>query len=573
MLRLVSTTVGPVSIATGTNGGVCGDCVIEAYNAGDGTMNLTATATDPATGNAVSWVQPSIGAARACRSTNLASTCLPITMTLNTAALPAGTATANVTISDPKTADAPQVITVVVQMGGGIPNTLPTQYVAPGGTALYPVTTNSNIRGIATTQDKNNWLSLQVAVTGQGSFTFVYPWTIQVQPQSANAPGTYTGSLAISGSSFAGDNKNVAVTMNVTTQPIAQVSSQVLNIRLAQGAPQYVTGVAVTNSGQGTLTVQSVSGTGGSWLSASQSGNTAIATINPASLAVGSYQGSLTIASNAVNPIAPIPVNLQIVANGTPYIPFQQVVDGATFTPGDAVSPGDVVTIFGEQLSYAGPALGGAPPLPTTLSTTQVFVNGQAAPLFYSSYNQINFQMPSTVPAGNALVTVVRDGQTSNAVSLGIASRAPRVLLFGSSGFGAIVNNDGCRGQTPCLLGGSLPFTADQSQPGYPAYPARAGDVLTIYAIGMGATSPSVASGQASPSAEPFARLVTTPQVRFGDNPFAPMVTPSFAALSPGFAGLYQINVAVPQDTQKGLVNVSVIFPDSSSNPARIAIQ
>ena len=198
---------------------------------------------------------------------------------------------------------------------------------------------------------------------------------------------------------------------------------------------------------------------------------------------------------------------------------------------------------------------------------------GVAAPIFYTLYNQIAFQVPVTTSPGTAIVQVKRtDGTISNQASVQIAARVPRLLLLGSAGFGAIVNNDGCRGQTPCNLGGSLPFTADQSQPGYPAYPARAGDVLTIYAIGLGPTSPSVATGQPAP-ASPLANLITTPMVRFGDNLFAPEVTPSFAGLAPGYAGLYQVNVTVPANTQKGLVNLSVIFPDSTSNPATIAIQ
>jgi uncharacterized protein (TIGR03437 family) len=434
-----------------------------------------------------------------------------------------------------------------------------------------PIATNSMLRSSATTQDRNDWLSLGLVSNGQGSFTFVFPYTIHLAPLPANVPGTYTGSLSISGSAFAGDNKNVAVTMNVTTQPIAQTSSQSLNVRLAQSAKPYVAAITVSNLGLGTLTVQSVTASGGAWLTASQSGNVAVITMDPGSLTPGLYTGSIAIASNAVNALPPIPVNFQVLAAGTPYIPFQGVVDGATFTPGDAVSPGDIVTIFGEQLSYAAPSTGGAPPLPAMLNTTQVFVNGEPASLYYNSYGQINFQMPSDVSAGTALVKVVRDGQTGNTVSVGIANRAPRLLVY-SAGFGAIVNADGCGGIAPCTLGGSLPFPANLSQPGYPAYPAKVGDTLELYAIGLGATNPSVAMGQPAPSST-LAYLATMPSVRFGSNLFSPSVIPDFAGLSPGFAGLYQVNVRIPANAPKGVVGVSLVFPDSTSNQVLIAIQ
>lgn len=573
MLRLASTTVGPVSIAVGAAGGIQ---TVEAYNAGDGSLTLTATPTDPATGKAVTWLAASLQTPRACATTTLGKTCIPIALSLNTAGLAAGSTTAIVTVSDPNAVDAPQTITVTVQMGSSIPNSA-TAYVAPNSSSSssnsvdIPIATNSMLRSSSTTQDRNDWLSLGLVSNGQGSFTFVFPYTIHLAPLPANVAGAYNGSLNISGSSFAGDNKTVAVTMNVTTQPIAQASSQVLNVRLAQSAKPYVTGVAVSNLGVGALTVQSVTASGGSWLSATQSGNAASITLDPGSLTPGLYSGSIAIASNAVNTLPPIPVNFQVLATGPPYIPFQGVVDGATFTSGDPVSPGDIVTIFGEQLSYAAPSAGGAPPLPATLNTTQVLVNGQPAPLYYNSYSQINFQMPATVSAGTALVNVVRDGQMGNAVSVGIANRAPRLLLY-SAGFGAIVNADACGGISPCNLGGSLPFTANLSQPGYPAYPAKVGDTLELYAIGLGATSPSVATGQPAP-ASTLAMLTTTPTVRFGNNLFSPTVTPDFAGLSPGFAGLYQVNVRIPANAPKGVVGISLVFPDSSSNEVLIAIQ
>jgi len=61
--------------------------------------------------------------------------------------------------------------------------------------------------------------------------------------------------------------------------------------------------------------------------------------------------------------------------------------------------------------------------------------------------------------------------------------------------------------------------------------------------------------------------------VRFGEGPLAPIVTPDFAALSPGFAGLYQINVRVPVDAEKGTIPVTIAFPDGASNSVLIAVQ
>ena len=68
--------------------------------------------------------------------------------------------------------------------------------------------------------------------------------------------GTYSATIATSGSSFAADNKTIPVTMRVTRQPIAQPSAARLSVRLAQGAPVYITDISLANVGQGTLHVQ-----------------------------------------------------------------------------------------------------------------------------------------------------------------------------------------------------------------------------------------------------------------------------------------------------------------------------
>jgi uncharacterized protein (TIGR03437 family) len=103
-------------------------------------------------------------------------------------------------------------------------------------------------------------------------------------------------------------------------------------------------------------------------------------------------------------------------------------------------------------------------------------------------------------------------------------------------------------------------------------HPAHAGDVITIYAIGLGPTNPSVATGALAPSAEPLARVTPTPQAVFGAGLFAANVTPAFAGLTPGSAGLYQVNVVVPDGLPKGSIPLSVAFTDSDSNPLTLYV-
>ena len=88
MLRLSTTTVGPVSVLTGSAGPAQ---VVEAYNAGDGALNLQVSASVP-------WITATVGAARPCSSQS--GPCLPIQIGLQTESLPKGKRTGTRLVQD-----------------------------------------------------------------------------------------------------------------------------------------------------------------------------------------------------------------------------------------------------------------------------------------------------------------------------------------------------------------------------------------------------------------------------------------------------------------------------------------
>jgi len=183
-------------------------------------------------------------------------------------------------------------------------------------------------------------------------------------------------------------------------------------------------------------------------------------------------------------------------------------------------------------------------------------------PIYYASYGQINCQIPTNATVGTSLLQVKRtDGQVSNTVSVEIAARGPRLLRFNVGEFGAIVN----------AADGSYPLPSG-AIPGFNTHPANAGDTLIIYAIGLGDTSPAVATGAAAPS-QPLAEVIGTPMVNFGGGIGGAVVRPDFVGLSPTSAGLYQINVQIPVGTPRGNVNLTLAFGDSTSNAVQIAVQ
>jgi len=567
-LRLVSSTVGPVSIAQGISGSPLQTQTVEAYNAADGSLNLSTPS------SSVPWIVPSpAGAQRACSSqSGRSGLCIPLQFTLNTSALPAGTATGIVTVSDPNAVDAPQTITVTVQIGGAVPSSLDV-YVAPGATRDLGFSTNGQLGATVKTNDGGPWLSL--ALDGTGSFRFSYPYRVHFAPTAGMGQGTYPATITTSGSSFTPDNQTIQVTMRVTTQPIAQASVDRLRVRLAQGAPVYTTAISLANLGQGTLHVQDAKTSGAAWITAAPYPggglipDGVLVTINAKTLAPGIYQDGITFTSNAAayagalgdTTSLTVKVELEVISAGPPVVDFQGVQDNATFVPGDPVAPGDIAVVKGQQLSAKDFVQAGAPPLSTQLSDTQVLFNGQPLPLYYTLYGQIACQIPTDAPIGTSLVQVKRqDGQVSNLVTVDIASRAPR-LLVGLGLYGVITFPDYSR---PMPNG---------SWPGVTTHPAKAGDSLTLWAIGLGPTSPYVATGQPAPSVEPFARLTSTPVVTFGGGVGSPTAIPSFAGLTPTYAGLYQVNVTIPDNAPKGNVYVSLAFGNSTSNSVLIFIQ
>jgi hypothetical protein len=87
-------------------------------------------------------------------------------------------------------------------------------------------------------------------------------------PNATDAPQTIAALAQVGGavpstvSVFVGDNRTIAVTINATSQPIAQASSSQVSQALAQGAQPVTLSIALTNLGQGTLTSKRVSSTG-----------------------------------------------------------------------------------------------------------------------------------------------------------------------------------------------------------------------------------------------------------------------------------------------------------------------
>ena len=547
-LRLSTTAVGPITVATGANAATQS---LEATNSGSGALNLQAT-------SSVSWIKPTIEAAHNCAILG-ASSCIPITFTFTTSALLTGTYTGIVTISDPNAIDAPQTVTITVAVGGTIPDSVDL-YVAPNGSQdTFRVATNNFVNGAVTSQG-GSWLSF--GFTGLSTFAYALPFSIAGKHLPGMAEGNYAGTITVTGSSLASDNKNVNVNLHVTSQPILQLSSTSLVVSSATGAPKRLFRFTYANRGTGALSLGTVTASGGPWLTVTPfpQFNIFDVSIDSSALAPGGYTGNISVQSNAANGAQSIPVTLTVSPQGPPV--GIRVANNATFAADEDIAQGTIVALFGEQLTTLDPISATSLPLLSTLGNARVLVNGVAAPIYYTQYDQINFQVPYDAAIGTGTVRVERGGQAGNQVSIRIAARAPKLLRLGIGEYGILVNQDQ-----------SFPIP---TTPGINSRPARVGDVLTMYALGLGQTSPAVISGVASPTS-PLALVIPTAAVTFGignPNGSSLPVKPQFIGLTPNFVGLYQINVQVPSDSPKGnRIVLELSVAQVTSNRVEIAVQ
>lgn len=221
----------------------------------------------------------------------------------------------------------------------------------------------------------------------------------------------------------------------------------------------------------------------------------------------------------------------------SPDFSSASVVSGASFQ-GGAVAVGEIASIFGNAL---GPAVGvqaeinpTTQMLPTELAGVQVFFDEIPAPLFYVSSMQINALVPFEVAARPDVTVRVEYADTgSGQVNIPLLNAGPAIFTLNGRGQGhaAAINPNGS--------------VNDRNNAVAP------GQVISVYATGLGAVTPEIATGMAAPEGEDNLReVVAEVTARIGGEDAEVL----FAGLAPGFVGLYQVNIRVPQSVTPGII-------------------
>lgn len=227
---------------------------------------------------------------------------------------------------------------------------------------------------------------------------------------------------------------------------------------------------------------------------------------------------------------------------------IEKVVNAADLTK--QVAPGGLITIFGKNLSPVTIATS-LLPLPNALGESCLTVNGLAVPMLFVSDQQINAQLPFQID-GNVTMVLRTPGGIGNNYNLQVLPTAPSIFRTGRAGPDTSI---------PTVIRQSNGELVTLSNPIHPE------DTIVVFLTGMGNTFPAIEAGTPAP-ADPLSYTVVSPILDIA----GVQLPVTYAGLSPGQVGVYQINAIVPRNVKEGLLQNLRISQGSSTTTILVRV-
>ena len=211
------------------------------------------------------------------------------------------------------------------------------------------------------------------------------------------------------------------------------------------------------------------------------------------------------------------------------------------------VAPGEIVVLFPSNAGPATLTLNGLDAngnVLTLIGGTRVLFDGIPAPMVYAVKGQISCVVPYEVAGETStLVQVEYNGIISVAITVPVLPAVPGILTANSQGTGQAValNKDGTLNSA--------------------SNPAARGDYVVLFATGEGQRSPAGVTGQPAPASDPPALPASMTIGGVAANLL-------YAASAPGFVGMMQINVTIPQSASPGGAVAVILTVGTAQSPA-----
>ena len=207
-----------------------------------------------------------------------------------------------------------------------------------------------------------------------------------------------------------------------------------------------------------------------------------------------------------------------------PYYTPASVVNAATSLAGP-FAPNTIISIYGTGLARDTVAISKSDlangSLPLELAGVKVIIGGRSAGLYYVSPTQLNALIPNSLLPGTTTLVTVRNGLAGPVLPLMLTASAPGFFTDSSALIATHTTGELISSKSPAL----------------------ASEWLVLYCEGLGRI-PSLDNGEVASRAYPIVNGQDLAVLIDG----VPLPARSiyYAGVTPGFAGLYQINVQMP---------------------------
>jgi uncharacterized protein (TIGR03437 family) len=478
--------------------------------------------------------------------------------------------------------NTPQDFEVVLNVGPS--NGTQRPYPSPGGLlfitqgAAIPapqavtVSTNSifavDTQLSTSTADGGNWLSA-TPLMGQAQPTRSLATQVSVDP-SKLTPGIYTGGVNYAFSSLAVRTVNVTLIVKALPKPAINSGFGPLAdpptctpTRLATVQTALVSNFSQPTAWPTPLQMLLINDCGnavpnGQIVATFSNGDPPLA-LRVADAGIGLYsttwvprgssqQTTITLRASATG-FTPVTTQIggAVTANAAPLLARNSTQHVYNPLAGGGLAPGTLVQISGTALA-GGSASATGSPLPTTLSGTQVFIGGIAAPISSVSPTQLNVVIPNGLtPFSQYQVVVNANGALTTPDSIQLTSTSPGAAT---------------------ATGGIVLATHADGSAVTQAAPATPGEALILTAAGLGLTDVPVVDGAAAP-ASPLANALAAVTVTVDGAP----AKVSFAGLKAGAVAVYQVNFTVPDASKNGDLSLVVAQEGQPGNATVLPVK